>query len=47
MEAEAKWSAMGWVAAFSRSAIELGRMFSRSDSDFSCSTQSAVSAALR
>ena len=42
MEAASKWSAIVWVAAFSRSAIELGRMFMRSVSDFSCSTRSAA-----
>jgi hypothetical protein len=47
IEAESKWSAIAWVAAFSRSAIELGKMFTRSASDFSCSARSALSASLR
>ena len=44
MEAELKWSAIGRVCAFSRSAIELGRMLSRRSSAFACSTRSAASA---
>ena len=47
MEAAAKSSAIVWAAAFSRSAIGRGRMFTRRASDFSCSARSAVSAALR
>jgi hypothetical protein len=47
IEAEFSWSAIGCVDAFSRSAIERGRMLSNSPSDFACSTRRAARASRR
>ncbi len=47
IEAELNWSAIGWVDALSRSAIERGRMLSSRPSDLVCSRRSAASASRR